>query len=122
MNSIWIQPLKTLQNRFANEAELQDAVASVLHHFLGMEHYSREHSLDKANRIDFLVTEGGKKIGIECKVKPNGMAVWRQLARYADHLDGLILITTAPVSTVLAPQKSDGTALDFTLIELWKNL
>jgi DNA-binding sugar fermentation-stimulating protein len=121
----WIRALSRLRNMFADEAELQLAVSRVLQQCLGDDSattIAREHRFDPKSRIDFLVIAGGARIGVECKTKPNGMAVWRQLDRYADHLDALVLVTTAPVDRVLIPGKSDGTKIPFVLIELWKNL
>ena len=115
----FVPPLTALKNRFANEAELQEAVAATLGRHCTTA-VNREHRFDARNRIDFWIPE--MRIGIECKVKPNGMAVWRQLDRYADHVDALILVTTAPVDRLLIPRNSSGEQIGFILIELWKNL
>lgn len=115
-----IKALGELKNQFRDEAELQQATEAILR----QETYAREYPLDEQSRIDFLVLDlaNQKRIGIECKVKPNGMAVWRQLSRYAEHVDVLILLTTAPVQKVMEPTRQDGKKIEFHLIELWKNL
>ena len=75
---------------FGNEAALQSAVAELLNaHGIT---FAREHRLDAANRLDFLV--GG--VAIECKVDGSQSAVLRQLRRYAGHSEvtSLLLVTS----------------------------
>lgn len=76
--------------RYANEAELQDAIARVLDDACFQ--FRREVRLSDRDRIDFLV-DG---IGIEVKIKGSGSALVRQVYRYLQHeeLQALIVVTT----------------------------
>lgn len=112
--------LKTLRNSFADEYDLQDHVQRIL--IKARLKFVREARLTKGERIDFIVNDGEKRIGIECKIRPGGMAVWRQLARYADYLDELILISTGPVGRPLNIYDSKGAIVPLEIYELWKNL
>lgn len=75
---------------FANESELQAAIAQVLTD-AGLE-FSREVSLSRNDRIDFLVGD----IGIEVKVEGGLAEVTRQLHRYFqfEQIGSVLLITT----------------------------
>lgn len=75
----------------SSEAELQDAIESVLERERFV--FDREVRLSPRDRIDFMV-EGG--IGIEVKVAGSLAALTRQLHRYAQHeaVKGIIVVTT----------------------------
>lgn len=122
----WLAAIARLRNCYANERELQRAVGGVLARH-GIPHLP-EHKLSLADRVDFLVVEPPADpllkphlIGLELKTRPNGMDVWRQLMRYAEHVDELVLVTTGPLQQVLTLSRSDGTVIPLTVIELWKN-
>ena len=74
----------------ANEADLQARLAVELAALPVVVH--REHRLDRASRLDFLV-EG---VAVEVKVGGTLAAVTRQLFRYADYpaVLGLLLVST----------------------------
>lgn len=105
-----------MRNSFRDELHLQDTIERILKE-TGTQ-YFREHSLSKRDRIDFRIGD----TGMECKIRPGGMAVWRQLQRYTEHLTDLILVTTAPLDRRLQLYRPDGTPQQLTIIELWKNL
>ncbi len=73
-----------------SEDDVQRKIAAALR-VQGVEHL-REHRLDKANRIDFMVGT----IGVEVKTGGGISAVIRQLHRYAefDTVSELVLVTT----------------------------
>lgn len=54
----------------------------------------REVSLNPSGRIDFLIENDQGRTGVEVKVAGSADVVTRQLARYAGHVDDLVLITT----------------------------
>jgi hypothetical protein len=79
--------------RYADEAELQAGIAQALDD-MGFA-AQREVRLTPASRIDFLYVDvHGHRIGIEVKIAGAPVSVGRQLARYAPHVDGLVLATT----------------------------
>lgn len=109
--------------------------------------YERELTLPgDAGRIDFAVWDRGIRYGVECKVKTNGMSLWRQLERYAPFFDALIVVTTWPTGErveLLRPggycmpatiddkapgepldplEWQDGERVPVTIVDLWKNL
>lgn len=83
--------------------------------------YFPEHRLDARNRIDFLI-EGPPRVGIECKTGGSALQIMRQIYRYAEHLDHIILITTKPLAmdrVELLDSRGQSVRLD--ILELWKN-
>lgn len=83
--------------------------------------YRHEHPFTATERIDFIVDEAdGFRWGIECKLNPDGMAIWRQAFRYADHCDAVIILTTRPLSAILKPH-GEHRAKEFVVVELCKN-
>ncbi len=117
----WRYFCRTMRNSFDDEDDLQRTVESILASAGAV--FEREARMTERERIDFLVREDEMRIGIECKIRPGGMAVWRQLSRYADHVDAMILITTGPLDRTLDLYKSDGkTVVHLEIIELWKNM
>ncbi len=116
----WLQALAKIRaGTIQNEAVLHRAVSAVLHsHDIKFEH---EKQLNAANRIDFMVEHEALLYGIECKVHPGGMEVWRQLERYAPHCDFLALITTKAVGQVIAPDPFAYRSKGLWVLELWKN-
>lgn len=75
---------------YANERDLQDAIAHVLRQErLPVE---REARLDAHSRVDLLVA----RFVVEVKIAGGANAVRRQLERYAasERVDGLVLVTT----------------------------
>jgi hypothetical protein len=116
----WLQALAKIRaGTIQNESALHRAVTAVLHsNDIKFEH---EKELNAANRIDFMVEADALLYGIECKVRPGGMDVWRQLERYAAHCDFLVLITTKAVGQVIAPDPSAYRARRLWVLELWKN-
>ncbi len=121
----WLDDIARMRNCFANETELQVGVGIILRHY-GVPHLA-EHRFGPGERIDYMIVEPAPppkhvhKIGLELKVRPNGMAVWRQLQRYADHVDELVLVTTAPLQQVLTLSDTRGRVVPLTTVELWKN-
>lgn len=83
-------PLRTARLRVGTEAQLQADIGAALTS-LGIS-FEAEARLSQRDRIDFLTAEG---IGIEAKVKYPKRAIFRQLARYAEHdqIKALVLIT-----------------------------
>ncbi len=89
--------------------------------------WEREKAFTPKDRIDFVVYHaslmGTISYGIECKVKSGGMDTFRQLERYARHVDVLILISTVPVRIqlplIMVPNKPP---VPLIIFELWKNL
>lgn len=75
----------------SNEAELQEAVASLLARECEVE-VSREVELSARDRIDLMAGD----VGIECKVDGTQQEVLRQLLRYAEspRVKSLVLVTT----------------------------
>lgn len=117
----WLADIKALRNCYGNERELQQSIERILaRHRVP---FLPEHRFTPRDRIDFLVLEGlkPKTIGIEVKTNSGGMAVWRQLTRYADHVDEMILVTTAPLNQILTLLASGGRVVPLTTVELWKN-
>ncbi|MDA4845984.1 hypothetical protein [Hoeflea poritis] len=84
--------VKLLQpHRFliGSETTVQNQVASVLDG-AGID-YSREHRLDRKNRIDFL----SGSTGIEIKIKGAKRGIYRQIKRYCafDEVTEIVLLT-----------------------------
>lgn len=82
--------------RFADELELHDGLEQVLT-AIGLP-VERETRLPGGGRVDFRL--GG--VALEVKVAGSASLVGRQLARYADDVDELLLVTTKPDHAVLA--------------------
>jgi hypothetical protein len=76
--------------RFADEAQLQTAIAEALDAD-GIA-FEREARLDGKNRIDFLIG----RVGLEVKVAGSLSNITEQLMRYAarDEIDALVLVTS----------------------------
>lgn len=77
--------------RCSGEAELQDAISSVLEAgFPGQ--VSREHVLGRSDRVDFMVSG----VAVEVKVGGSLAALTRQVHRYAAHdtVTGVLVVTT----------------------------
>jgi hypothetical protein len=72
-----VRVLQSYRFMFADEAGLQEGVALSLKATGHV--FSREVSLTKRDRIDFLVGD----IGVECKIDHSRAALLRQLFRYA---------------------------------------
>ena len=120
MNPKWLQALSKIRaGTILDEAALHRAVAAILTAYAVK--FEHEKDLGPAGRIDFMVEDGANLYGIECKVNPGGMAVWRQLERYANHCDYLVLITTKVVEYVIPPDPHAYRSKALHLIELWKN-
>lgn len=123
MNPAWLQALSKIRaGQCQNEASLHEHVAAILKRE-GVE-FEHEHRINATDRIDFMVTDmsfGPILYGIECKVHPGGMDVWRQLERYAAACDFLVLITTKPVGRVIAPDPQAHRCRGLWVLELWKN-
>ena len=75
---------------YSTEAEMQGAIETLLVQ-RGAE-FHREFWLSKKDRVDFMI--GG--IAVECKVKGNAMAIYRQVQRYANYecVTGIVLFTS----------------------------
>lgn len=102
-----------------DEAALHCAVSEILT-AQGVK-FIHEHSFTRKDRIDFLVEWNAESWGIECKVNPCGLNVWRQLERYAPGCDYLVLITTKAVGRVIAPDPREHRCKGLHVLELWKN-
>lgn len=120
MNPAWLQALSKIRaGTIQNEAALHRAVAAVL--TAQGAKFTPEVRFTPSDRIDFTVEDDAMLYGIECKVHPGGMDVWRQLERYAAHCDFLVLITTNAVGRVIAPDPSAHRSRGLWVLELWKN-
>lgn len=120
MNPDWLTAIgKIRAGIIPDEAALHRAVAEILT-AKGVK-FTHEHSFTKQARIDFLVEWEASAWGIECKVNPCGMAVWRQLECYAPGCDFLVLVTTKPVERVIAPDPRAHRCKGLHVLELWKN-
>jgi hypothetical protein len=87
LHGISLRPIQP-ESELHREVELALAAAGLS--------YRREVRLGRAGRIDFLVGQDGRTVGVECKVGPlDTAAVTAQLERYAgvDDIDELILVT-----------------------------
>lgn len=120
MTPDWLTALSKIRaGTIPNEAALHRAVAAVLTaHGLKFE---PEYRFTARDRIDFRVEYELEYWGIECKTNPGGMDVWRQLERYADSCDHLVLITTKAVGRVIAPDPLAHRSKGLHVLELWKN-
>ena len=78
------------QNEACAQADIADALSRADIPF------EAESRLDENSRIDFLLDHG---VGIECKVKGQARAIYRQMQRYAanERIAGLILATGKPM-------------------------
>lgn len=94
--------------RYANEEELQTAVAQVLADIPTLQ---REARLTAASRPDFFIAEDG--IIIEIKVKGSFGKVLLQLERYAtlEKVRGLVLVTTRSTQAYRMPYMLGGKPL-----------
>ena len=83
------QCLSTRRLSLANEKRTQEDIASAFDE-CGIP-YEREYRLDGHNIIDFMMPFG---TGIECKLKSNRLALFRQVERYAefDEIKRIVLI------------------------------
>lgn len=85
---------------YTTELDLQDAIHARLidevRIGVPVRGFGREVVLDAHNRIDFLVTLAGTRVGVEVKVGSSNADVVRQLTRYArfDAVEELLLVTT----------------------------
>lgn len=84
---------------YTSEAEQQDGLERILSTLADCD-VSREHKLNTRSRIDFLLTRGVERVGVECKINQQAKsAVYRQVRRYAE--DGVeSIIVFAPWSGV----------------------
>ena len=94
---------------FANEAELQKSIATVLH-AKGWD-FSREHRFNAYDRPDFYFGESG--LVIEVKIKDAATKVFRQLQRYAEHefVKEMVLVTTRSLQAAQMPAQLNGKPL-----------
>lgn len=74
-----IKILQSARIPYSTEVEMQNAIEELLKEKTIP--YFREYSLSKRDRVDFMV--GG--IAIECKVRGQPMAVYKQIERYTEH-------------------------------------
>ncbi len=121
--------IKRLETIYAgnSESRLHKRVVAALQHWKEWgaadgRAWEHEFTLDRQNRIDFLVTAPGLRVGIECKTVWKGREVERQVYRYADHLPEIILLTAKPLpisSGIITNSK--GLPVNLTVLELWKN-
>lgn len=122
MTPAWLHSLEKIRAGVCqNEAALHDAVAARLS-FARVE-FRREVWLNSRDRIDFTVEEKETALlyGIECKTEAGGLAVWRQLERYAAAVDFLVLVTTKALRQVIAPDPLTHRCKGLYVLELWKN-
>ena len=96
--------LAAQQWRYADESDLQDAIAKLLTSH-GLD-YQREHHLTEKDIVDFMV--GG--IALEVKIKGSASAVIRQLKRYADcdSVQCIVLVTTRRLHAAKVPWQLSG--------------
>jgi hypothetical protein len=99
LNTIMVaDTLRAIKPRRAERPLQEDILAVLQRNFTKVkaEHYL---TLDRRNRIDFLVTLHDAAIGIEVKTAGTAQGIATQLLRYAltGKLDGLILLTTKPI-------------------------
>lgn len=92
------QALRKLKITATTEADMQLAIFENLPKLIpATDKIEREFIFSKRSRIDFLVTRGGERIGIECKIVPTKRAdVYRQLRRYVEDGGITALILFAP--------------------------
>ena len=89
--------LRRLRVPVSTEEEMQCALWSVLPKMLADAHVAREVKVGKRSRLDFMVTRGEEKIGIECKIDSTGKKeVYRQVRRYANEAGVTALALFAP--------------------------
>lgn len=88
-----VRALKAHEYHYANERDLQDAIAVILRR--REIPFSREVRLTATDRIDFLV---GLGIGVEVKLDGQMTELLRQLARYAQCEDVSALVVVTPKS------------------------
>jgi hypothetical protein len=88
---------ETLRFQGTKEWELQDALDTRIRSTFS--EVTREASLNKQDRVDFLIG----RVGVEVKIDGSPMTVARQLRRYmeSDLLDALVLVTTRAKHRVL---------------------
>lgn len=80
-----------------NEKSMQDALGKHLEKFKWSDapvEVRKEVQLSPESRIDFMIGS----VGIECKVQGDRSDVYRQLMRYAEHVNELILVCPWPLS------------------------
>lgn len=114
--------LSQIPNRYRRETDLQDAVAAALT-AAGIV-FQPEYRLGPRSRIDFATfTDRGQVLaGIECKVAGSSLSIQRQLYRYADYFDRLVLVTSTPVRFG-AERIIDGNGFpcDLRITNIWQN-
>lgn len=112
-----IQEIAMLPNRYHREERLQEAVAAILKRRKIT--FEEESVIGTRERIDFLLPGG---LGIELKTQGSALAVLRQLYRYADHLEELVLVTALPLGIDSgALQTRIGKRVPLTVCQLWSN-
>jgi len=90
--------LRQSRLRLSTERALQDSIAEVL--TAAKIPFEREKALSKRDRPDFLLADG--RVVLEAKFKYPKKAIYRQLARYAEHdqVTVLMLITGTAMGMV----------------------
>lgn len=69
----------------STEEEMQTAIFKSLPALIPNANIVREAKISKRSRIDFLITQGEEKIGVECKITAtNRTAVYRQVRKYIE--------------------------------------
>jgi superfamily II DNA or RNA helicase len=110
--------LQRTRIRYNSEADLQASLHGVL---LGLQDcvVEREYQITSRSRIDFAITRGNERIGIECKIEQtNKASVYRQVRRYAEEGGFTQIILVAPWAGV--PDFTiDGT--EVTVIDLGRH-
>lgn len=85
--------------------------------------YTQEVKIGPKERIDFFVSgSSGDPVGLELKTSGNTMEITRQIYRYADFMDCIILLTSKPInlrSGIILNGSSAPCWLE--VIELWNN-
>lgn len=80
-----------------SEDEMQRALASLTVELWPDAKTYREVRIGKRNRLDFLVTRGQERIGIECKINSTGKQdVYRQIRRYVQEAGVTAMVIFAP--------------------------
>lgn len=105
--------LAEIGGSFTEEQQLRDAIARAL------PAAKAEVTVGESARVDFLLVEGSRRIGIEAKIKGSRTEVARQLFRYAEcaDIDELVLVTTRFQHTHRLPHAMNGKPL--AIVVLW---
>ncbi len=113
----WQQRIRRIRPGVVSESQLGDIVEAILRE-AGVA-FTREHRFPDGGRVDFLVG----RTGVELKINPSGLAVWRQLHSYAEHVDALILLSTKAIRMKDAFPTIPTTKgeIPVTVLELWRN-